>query len=247
MSEICRLGSTEPPLTDDDLVAAYSLDRSAPWLRVNFVSSLDGSVTAPDGYSAGLSSAADKRVFNLLRMLCDGLMVGAGTLRHERYDAIRLDEPRRAWRRANGLAEYLRLVIVSRSLNLDPAQAAFADAPIPPIVITTEAAMGERLDGLDSVARVIAAGENEVDLGAALDAVRAEGLGQILCEGGPHLLGSLTGEDLVDELCLTIAPLLVGPGPGRITAGLPCPVPRGLALRHVLAAGDELLLRYTRE
>ncbi|MEV1144648.1 dihydrofolate reductase family protein, partial [Micromonospora sp. NPDC049799] len=122
------------PLDDAALTALYGrADR--PHLRVNFVTSVDGAVTVDD-YSAGLSGEPDKRVFGLLRMLCDALVVAAGTLRHENYRAVRLDEGRRAWRRAHGLAEYPTLVVVSGSLDLDPGQAAFADAPVRPVVLT---------------------------------------------------------------------------------------------------------------
>jgi riboflavin biosynthesis pyrimidine reductase len=88
-------------------------------------------------------------------------------------------------------------------------------------------------------------GTDQVDLAAGLAELRRRGHRQLLCEGGPQLFGSLTAADLVDELCLTVAPLLAGPGAGRITAGPPAP-PRAMALRHVLVADGALLLRYTR-
>ncbi|MEW2592362.1 pyrimidine reductase family protein [Micromonospora aurantiaca] len=254
-------------LTDPQLTALYG--RAArPHLRVNFVASADGAVTL-DGYSAGLSGEPDKRVFGLLRMLCDGLVVAAGTLRHEGYRAVRLSPERRAWRREHGLAEYPTLVVVSGSLDLDPAQAAFADAPVRPIVLTH--ADAEPPPGLTDVADVVPCGTDpaedtdrvdgsgradgagrtggtgRVDLVAGLAELRRRGLDQLLCEGGPHLFGALTAADLVDELCLTVAPLLAGAGPGRITAG-DTSVPRHLPLRHVLAAGDGvLMLRYARD
>jgi riboflavin biosynthesis pyrimidine reductase len=229
-------------LADAELTALYG--RAAkPWLRVNFVTSVDGAV-ALDGYSAGLSGGPDKRVFGLLRMLCDGLLVAAGTLRHEGYRAVRLSEPRRAWRRERGLAEYPTLVVVSNALNLDPAQAAFADAPVRPIVLTHATATAP--PGLADVAELVRCGADRVDLAAGLAELRRRGLGQLLCEGGPVLFGALTAADLVDEVCLTVAPLLAGAGAGRITAGDASP-PRQLPLRHVLAAADgTLLLRYAR-
>ncbi|GAA2704450.1 pyrimidine reductase family protein [Micromonospora olivasterospora] len=231
------------PLDDTELAALYGrTDR--PRLRVNFVTSVDGAV-ALDGYSAGLSGEPDKRVFGLLRMLCDGLVVAAGTLRHEGYRAVRLSEPRRAWRRAQGLAEYPILVVVSGSLDLDPAQAAFADAPVRPVVLTSAAA--EAPPGLTEVAELVRCGADRVDLAAGLAELRRRGLGQLLCEGGPHLFGALTAADLVDEVCLTVSPLLAGAGPGRITAGA-ASAPRHLPLRHVLAAADgTLMLRYARD
>ncbi|WP_406036633.1 pyrimidine reductase family protein [Micromonospora sp. NBC_00898] len=231
------------PLTDPELAALYGrADR--PHLRVNFVASADGAVTL-DGYSAGLSGEPDKRVFGLLRMLCDGLVVAAGTLRHEGYRAVRLSEPRRAWRREQGLAEYPTLVVVSGSLDLDPAQAAFADAPVRPVVLTRAAA--EPPPGLSAVADLVRCGDDRVDLAAGLAELRRRGLDQVLCEGGPQLFGALIAADLVDELCLTVAPLLAGAGPGRITAG-DASEPRSLPLRHVLTAADgTLMLRYARD
>jgi riboflavin biosynthesis pyrimidine reductase len=245
MSEIRRCG--EPaPLTDEDLIAAYATERDDPWLRVNFVASLDGAVTTGDGFSEGLSGAADKRVFGLLRMLCDALLVGAGTLRHEGYGPLRLSPARRQWRRAQGLPEYPVLVVVSRSLDLDPDQGAFAEAPVRPIVLTAATAPVTRRPALAAVADIRVYGQADVDLPAALDALRRDGLGQVLCEGGPQVLAALTAADLVDELCLTMAPLLVGPGPSRISTGIASPAPRGLRLHHALQADDALILRYTR-
>ena len=234
-------GPDGTPLTDEAIAAAYPrLDR--PHLRVNFVTSVDGAV-ALDGYSAGLSGEADKRVFKLLRGVCDALLVGAGTLRHEGYGPVRLDAARRAWRREQGLAEYPTLVVVSGRLDLTPDNPALAAAPVRPIVLTCGSSAAERRKALAEVADVQVYGETELDLTAALDHLRSVGLRQLLCEGGPHLFGALTSADLVDELCLTVSPLLAGPGAARITAGTPSP-PRPLALAHVLAAGDVLLLRY---
>ncbi|MFY1585969.1 pyrimidine reductase family protein [Micromonospora sp. WMMD734] len=231
------------PLDDTALTALYAR-ADTPRLRVNFVSSADGAVTL-DGYSAGLSGEPDKRVFGLLRMLCDGLLVAAGTMRHEGYRAVRLNAERRAWRRAHGLAEYPTLTVVSRSLRLDPTQAAFADAPVRPVVLTTATAVAP--PGLTDAVDLVRVGRDDVDLAAGLAALRERGLGQLLCEGGPHLFGALTAADLVDELCVTVAPLLAGAGPGRITAGPGSP-PRSLPLRHTLAAADGvLLLRYARD
>ena len=215
-----------------------------PALRVNFVSSVDGAVTV-DGFSAGLSGPGDKLIFDTLRMVCDAVVVGAGTIRKENYDALRLDEARRAWRRAHGLPEFPLMVIVSRSLELNLDQEVFSDAPIRPVVITHATASPARCREIDKAADVVAVGDGEVDLAAGLAALRERGATQLLCEGGPHLLGALTSADLVDELCLTISPLLVGGNAGRIATGAPGPA-REMALRHVLAEDDTLFLLYTR-
>src|SRR5215813_3734199 len=123
-----------PDLDDEALTALYDTDRGTPCLRMNFVTSVDGAVEI-DGYSAGLQTEADSRVFALLRMLADGLMVGAGTLRHEGYGPVRLSAARREWRVRAGLDPYPRMVVVSGSLQLNPAAKVFTEAPVRPIVI----------------------------------------------------------------------------------------------------------------
>lgn len=244
MSAAIRRIWPEPATGPLDEAALADLYGRPTGLRVNFVTSLDGAV-ALDGQSAGLSGESDKRVFGVLRMLCDALVVGAGTLRTENYRALRLTEARSAWRRAHGLPDHPTLVVVSERLDLDPRQSAFAEAPVRPLILTRADAPAERRAALSAVADVITVGTDALDLPAALAELRRRGFQSLLCEGGPTLFGALTNADLVDELCLTISPLLAGPGAGRITAGPPGP-PRGLSLQHVLAAEDVLLLRYRR-
>lgn len=209
-----------------------------PWLRVNFVSSLDGAATV-GGLSKPLSSPADKRVFRMLRMTCDALLVGAATFRAENYRPLTLDEPRRAWRQDQSLAEYPTLVVVSASLDLDPAHPALAQAPVRPLVL----AISDRHNrALGSVAEVVRA----EDLAHGLAQLRERGLAHLLCEGGPHLFGALSRADLVDELCLTLSPQLAGGGPVRIIEGEPHR-PHPMKLSHVLAADDgTVLLRHER-
>ncbi len=230
------------PLSEDALVALYA--PAGPGIRMNFVTSVDGAVEI-EGRSAGLGNPADKQVFGLLRQYPDGLLVGAGTLRVEGYNAVRLDEPRRAWRAARGLDPYPRLVVISRRLDLDPTHQALSEAPRRPVILTSRAAPPDRVTALSVVADVLAHGSDEVDLRAAVADLRERGIETILSEGGPHLFGSLTAADLVDEVCLTVSPLLAGPGAGRITAG-PASEVRDLRLQHALYAGDALLLRYAR-
>jgi riboflavin biosynthesis pyrimidine reductase len=242
-SRITRLRDEAPALEDGALAELYA-PPPPPWLRVNFVTSVDGAVEV-DGVSAGLSGPPDQRVLRLLRRQCDALLIGAGTLRAERYGPMVLGEQERAWRRDQGLPEHPRLVVVSGSLSLDPGQPAFAEAPVRPLVLTQETAPAARQAALAATTEVVTAGIGMVDLGAALLLLHQRGLTRILCEGGPHLLGELTAANLVDELCLTVSPLLAGAGAGRITAGLTSPL-REMSLRHVLAAGDTLFLRYER-
>jgi riboflavin biosynthesis pyrimidine reductase len=219
---------------DEELLARYP---RVEGLRVNFVTSLDGAATV-DGLSTGLSSPADKQVFRLLRMTCDALLVGAGTLRDEEYRPLTLDADRRAWRAACGLSAYPRLVVFSRSLAIDPHHRALRDAPVRPLVVTPA-------DPGDHPLREVADLTVAANLAQSLAALREIGLSHLLCEGGPTLLGELTGADLVDELCLTLSPVLAGPGATRMSVGTPHP-PRLMQLIHALPAEDALLLRYRR-
>jgi riboflavin biosynthesis pyrimidine reductase len=234
-------------LTETELIEAYQVDdRAVPHLRMNFVTSLDGAV-AVDGRSKGLSSKEDQAMLARLRMLSDVVLVGAGTVRVEAYNPLRLAAERREWRRSRGLSDNPVLALVSARLDLDPADRYLAEAPVRPLVITHAAAPPDRRAALAEVADVLVCGDTEVEAAEALAKLAARGLPQVLCEGGPHLFGSLTAADLVDELCLSLSPLLTGPGSGRITAGPVTTTARRLVPRSVLAADDgTLFLRYGR-
>jgi riboflavin biosynthesis pyrimidine reductase len=233
------------PLTETDLRALYATDDSDPRLRANFVTSLDGAVEV-DGRSRGLSGEADRAVFALMRKVADAVMVGAGTARHEGYGPVRVDEASAKWRVETGRPEQPTLVLVSSSLDLDPGARPFAEAPVRPIVLTHEAAPADRRAALAAVADVLSCGQSVVDLALGLAELHRRGLRHILCEGGPHLFGALLAADLVDELCLTISPLLVGAGPGRIVAGGRRDEPGAMRLVHLIAADGMLLTRYSR-
>jgi riboflavin biosynthesis pyrimidine reductase len=245
MPTVNRLWPDPAPLDDDGLFQAYELTREGPWLRVNFVSSLDGAVES-DGFSRGLSTAVDQRVFALLRAHADAVMVGAGTLRHEGYGPARTGPDLLARRKAAGLAEHPTLVIVSAALDLDPSRRVFTEAPVRPIVIAHADAPDDRREALTSVADVITCSGSVVDLAVAQTELARRGLAQVLCEGGPHLFGSLVAADLVDELCLTVSPLLTGAGAGRIVAGAGRAEPLPMRLGHLLESDGTLLTRYTR-
>lgn len=225
-------------LDDDELSAAYPrTDR--PLLRVNMITSLDGAATV-EGRSGKLGSPADQDLMKRLRMQADVVVVGAGTVRTEGYGATLLDAAAQAWRRERGLAPHPRFAVVTRSLDL-PAKF-FADPPVRPIVITHAAAPR----GFADVAEVIDCGDAAVDPARMVSELAARGLAQILCEGGPHLLGDLIAADLVDELCLSVSPTLAGPGATRIVAGPPS-APHRMRPRHVLTDGALLFLRHTRD
>jgi riboflavin biosynthesis pyrimidine reductase len=232
-------GTPQPALKD---LYAYP---ASPWLRANFVSSVDGAASM-NGRSGGLSSDADRRLFALLRALCDVILVGAGTARAERYAAIRPDELEPGLR--DGRTPVPPIAVVTRRLSLDLASPLFT-AALPgarTIVITTEEAPAELRASARSVADVIVAGAESVDLATALRALAERGHRHVLAEGGPQMLTQFADDKLLDELCLTISPLLARGGAGRITAGVGPGCAGRLLLRHVLENDGHLFCRYTR-
>jgi len=243
-------------LDDAALAALYSYpDLGAPparWLRANMVASLDGAATV-DGRSGGLSNEADEQVFAMLRAHAEVILVGAGTARAEGYGPVRPESEglRWAWLR-DGRPPSAPIAVVTRALDLDLDSPLIAGT-LPharTIIITTESAMpGRRIAAAARNAEVIVAGDASVDLKAAVDALAERGHQRISCEGGPHLLAQLAGAGLLDELCLTIGPLMAGPGAGRIvTGGLPMPGggTKPFTLAHVLEDEGYLLCRYVR-
>jgi riboflavin-specific deaminase-like protein len=215
-----------------DLRAAYAIDADRH-VRVNFASSADGAVTV-DGKSRGLSSEADRELFQLLRDLSDVVLVGAGTVRAENYGGAR------------GTGDTVPpIAVVSRSLDLDPAARLFTDTRVPPIVVTCADSPPDRRKALDGLADVIVAGTDAVDMRDAVDQLAERGLERVLCEGGPHLFGWLAAAQVFDELCLSLAPLIAGGRAGRIVAGLEGQLTDPLRLVHVLEDDGHLFLRYS--
>jgi riboflavin biosynthesis pyrimidine reductase len=242
----CLWPAPHTDLTDAELLQRFTRDdRAAAWLRVNFISSIDGAATS-GGLSAGLGMPADHRVFNLLRRLTDVVLVGAGTVRAEGYGPMRVGEADAAWRTDAGLPAHPVFAIVSGCLDLDPASPIFTDAPVRPIVITTDRAPGGARAALARVADVLVCGDTALDLHSMRTQLTDRGLAQIHCEGGPSLFGALTAAGAVDELCLTMSPRLEAGDSGRINTG-PTPEPLAMELAHVLRSDDALLLRYIRQ
>ncbi|MFB2582925.1 pyrimidine reductase family protein [Herbiconiux sp. P15] len=237
-------------LRSSDLRELYAPEpRDVPRLRVNFVQSLDGSATV-QGLSGGLGGPADKLVFDTLRGLADVVLVGAGTARAEGYGALTVSDEHVAHRRSLGLPDHPAMALVSGRLDLDPASALFAAAPRRPLVFTSRSAPAEARSRLSEVADVIDAGDEHVDPAAVVRHLHTRGLLQTLCEGGPSLFGDLIAADLVDELCLTISPVLEG-GSGPRIARAPGDradpsMPLGFELAHALASGSLLLTRWLR-
>ncbi len=196
------------PTAEVDPVDAYLDDRDR-LVRVGMVMSVDGSATDDQRWTDGLGGAPDLRVFRALRALADGILVGANTVRTGRVGPHRLAPDLRARRAALGRPHPAPIIVVSASLRLDWSHRLFtqADPASPTIVVTTEAAAAAAPPGI----RVVTAGGPEVDLARAVQRLRDEhGIGHLLCEGGPHLTTQLVDRGLADELCLTLAPTLVG-------------------------------------
>lgn len=236
------------PISDSELERLYDYPPglTRPWVQVNFVASADGAVSVVDR-SEGLSHPADKRVFSLGRDLADVILVGAGTARAERYRGVKARELRTERRRRLGLSNLPPIAVVTGRCDLGPEDPLVADTTVAPIVLTTQQAAEERKDALRSAGvDLIEAGEGSVDPHAALAALGERGLLRVDCEGGPQLFATLVEADLVDQLCLTVAPLLAGAGAGRIAAGAPNAVPRSLRLDSVLHEDGFLLLRYSK-
>jgi len=124
------------PCSDEALLAHYAIaERAVQRVRANFISSIDGAATH-EGRTRGLNNADDKKVFDMLRMMCDVLLVGAGTLRTEGYGELRLEDPAVAWRLEHGVAAQPTLAIVSGRLDLVPEMPALAQAPTRAIIFT---------------------------------------------------------------------------------------------------------------
>lgn len=189
----------EADLSDDDLRAAYAFPDRRPWVRANMVSTLDGTMRGPDGSSRSISTPTDQRVFAVARRDADVILVGAGTIRAEDYrPSVRT------------------VAIVTRRLDLPMTLRMFTERTADharPIAFTTDAAAAGAPATLRDVIDIVGCGDDTVELPRVIADLQDRGLGHILCEGGPALLGDLVSAGLLDELLLTLVPSLVGGGP----------------------------------
>jgi riboflavin-specific deaminase-like protein len=210
-----------------------------PYVGLNMVSSLDGKATI-EWRTKGLSTELDRRLFHQLRTQADAVMVGAGTVRSERYGRMTKSQELREKRIAEGLTPDPLAVIVSGRLDL-PADLPILNEREQRVVIATGSDaslpdMGEQLE----YART---GDDLPKLMAYLD--ETHGIRSVLCEGGPTLNSYLFAAGLVDELFLTLNPKAVGGAAAlTIVAGRELIEPAELALVSLAEGDGDLFTRW---
>ncbi|MCT7356988.1 pyrimidine reductase family protein, partial [Streptomyces sp. 15-116A] len=235
-----------------ELAAAYAYPGPAcegrePWLRGNMVSTLDGAAQH-DGRSQPISCAADMRIFGTLRALADVVVVGAQTVRQEGYRPARARAEFAAAREAAGQGPAPAIAVVSASLDLDFSLPLFTAPLVPTLVLTGADAPRDRVAAAEKAgARVVVAGEGSgVDPARAVRELADLGHTRLLTEGGPRLLGQFVAAGALDELCLTVSPMLTAGDAQRIAGGPSVEVPQRFALTSILEEDGFLFTRYTR-
>jgi riboflavin biosynthesis pyrimidine reductase len=231
------------PVEPEHVYADVPVRDDRPSVRLNMIASVDGA-TSVDGLSGALGGPADRRVFMALRSFADIVLVAAGTVRAEGYGPAELAAPAQEARRRRGQTAVPAIAVVSRRCNLDWNGPFFRDAAVKPIVLTVTEAPAHQLDRANEVAEVVIAGDRTVDLRRALTSLREHDVGAVLAEGGPSLNAQLAGTGLLDELCLTVSPSMVGGDAKRIVTGPAIDPTRDLKLSAVCEEDGYLFLRY---
>jgi riboflavin biosynthesis pyrimidine reductase len=212
-------------------------------IRANMITSADGAASA-SGLSRGLQTPGDNAVFAALRDLADVVVAGVGTVRAEQYQMVQLRAERRARRTELGLSPELPTAVISRSLRLDVHPGLFDGGG--PIVVTTAAADPAARAALADRATVLVCGDDDIDFHEMRRQLAGRGLVRVLCEGGPTVLSAMLAAGALTELCLSISPLVTGPGAGRIVAGAPLPgAPLAMRLIGLLEEDGALFARYS--
>jgi riboflavin-specific deaminase-like protein len=238
-----RLLPDEADTTVAEQLAELDLKELAPprrpYLILNFATTLDGRA-AINGRSGPIGSATDTEMLQRLRTRVDAVMIGAGTMRAERYGRMVSDPDLRAYRERTGLAHDPLAVVVSNRLELPWDAALFTDGGGRVVVFT---ASDEEPPETATPVTLIRHPDG-VDLDRALEWLRVErGIRSVLCEGGPTLHGRLREAGLADELFLTIAPKIAGGEGPRVLEGALADVDN-VELAWLLEAESELFARY---
>ncbi|MBY0442047.1 MAG: pyrimidine reductase family protein [Mycobacteriaceae bacterium] len=244
--QLSLLGSAHQ-LDINELRRLYDYPQQEPgvWIRANFIASIDGGATA-GGVTSTLSGPGDRFLFNLLRSLADVILVGAGTVRIEGYAGAHLTVTQRQHRQDRGQSEVPQLAIVTNAGHLDRAMPVFTRTEVSPLILTCASVAKEtrhRLTGLAEVVDCSAENPHTVDEAVMVTKLENRGLRQVLTEGGPTLLNSFIEREMLDELCLSLSPHLVGGQASRISTG-PGEVLTRMRRAHILA--DESGYLYTR-
>jgi riboflavin biosynthesis pyrimidine reductase len=235
-----------------EIAAAYAYPEPPPgeprpWLRANMVSTLDGAAQH-DGKSQPISCATDMRIFGTLRALADVVIVGAETVRLEGYRPARVREEFAEAREAAGQGPVPAIAVVSASLDLDYGLPLFTSPKVPTLILTGAAAAPDRVAAAEKAgARVVVAGAGVgVEPSQAVQALAELGHTRLLTEGGPRLLGQLVAAGVLDELCVTLSPMLTAGDAQRIAGGPSVTVPKRYELVSLLEEGGFLFGRYQR-
>jgi riboflavin biosynthesis pyrimidine reductase len=217
-----------------------------PRMLLNMVETVDGRATLK-GRSGALSDPADHALFIALRTAADAVLVGAGTVRTERYGRMLRDQSLRALRQQRGLDPEPLACIVSGRLALSEEIPLLREPDARVVIVTASEAS---LPALPAQVDYVRTAGGRLDLLAAIGEIGERfGVTTLLCEGGPHLARELLASELLDEIFLTVSPLLAGGEPSggealRILAGAELDPPVGLELLGVLHSGSSLFLRY---
>lgn len=222
-----RLHPAPPPGADAtvrSIAAEYATRRDPhpdgrPWIGLCMIASLDGSIEV-DGVSGGLSNDNDAEVLRALRQSADLVLVGAGTVRSEGYGA-----PAKAGQ---------RIGVVTNSADVDVSTDLFTSGA--GFLICPEVAV-------DRGVPTLRAGADRVDLPAAVRRLHevVPGVAFVQAEGGAILNAALAAHDLIDELNLTVSPIIAGGNGPRLTAALPVELSSRFELAHLLADDDSFL------
>lgn len=226
----------------------YPDDLQRCWVRGNMIASLDGGATS-DGKSGGLGGPGDRALFNIMREAADVILMGAATVRIENYSGAQLSAAQREARQERGQAEVPPIAVITASANLDHDSMFFTRTEVAPLILTCTNTVGDARRRLGAVSEVInasGADPGRVDPAVALRILAERKLLRVLTEGGPQLLSTLIENHLLDELCLTTAPLLVGGVARRIATG-PGQVHAQMRPAHLLTDDEGYLYaRYVR-
>lgn len=217
------------------------LDR--PSIRLNMIVSVDGG-TSWNGVSGALGGPADRAVFQAMRSFADVVLVASGTMRAEQYGPAHLPDTVQHQRRSRGQRPVPPIAVVSQRCDFDWESSFFADATERPIIVTVASADAANVERAAEVADVVIAGNDLVDLPAAIVALGERGARHVLAEGGPTLNGELARAGLLDEVCLTLAPLLASGDAKRILSGSTLDALTPLRLHSIGEDDDYLFLRY---